>query len=427
MLNETTEAMNEVAIKDNSNFYENSDGMKTFENLDEDPALQEDETEEKESSKEDKKESKKGEKEEVDEELKLLNDSDGTEEKDKKKEDKKEKEEKEDKEEEDKKEDKKEEEEKKPVEEENTKKTKKLKVKVGEELFSLEPNATIRHKVDGKMEDIPVQELLSNYNGKVAYDRRFGELGEKNKEVEAKSRQVEEAKGLLKQKIEPILEVIKDETRDPYEAVMHIVDMVGGDPYNIFRRSLESRLGELENLLDMSEVERKAYFLEKQNEFLLQSAKKRNESYESEQKLNQYVAQVDQIRQSFGVSEEQFVEALDELVSLGFDEKEVTDEFAAEWAALKPYKEEVETLIEPYLDEIEDSEYGNIVSTLSRNLRGGKTTKDHIVKYLEEAYSVPTELKELNTRIQKPGPKPASDQRTSNEQERLATFDDLLD
>jgi hypothetical protein len=414
MLNETTGAMNDAQMgTDNSNVYLNGNPEATFDNLEDfseqDHKQAVDEDAKKTSDK------KKEKDENLSEELKLLNDSDGEEVKEKKEDKKEEK-----KEEEDDKEEIKEE-----VKEGEDKKGKKLKVKVGDELFGLEPDATIKVKVDGKNQEVTVQELINNYSGKVAYDTKFNEIGTQKKEVEQKFKQLEQTKSVIKSQIEPIIEIIKDGTRDPYEAVMHIVDMVGGDPYTIFRRSLESRLGELENLLDMSEVERKNYFLEKQNEFLLKSTEKRTKSYESEQKLNQYAAQVDQIRQAYGVSEDQFVNALDELVELGFKESDIKDEFIAEWAAIKPYKSEVEELLQPYLDEIDDAEYGNIVSTLSRNLMAKKVTKDQVAKYLQEAYEVPSELKSLNQKIQKPGPKPAS--HLSESQGSIETFDDLLD
>lgn len=409
MLNETTGAMNDAQMgTDNSNAYLNGNPDESFDNL-QDFSEEDHKQEVEEDAK------KTADKEKVSEELKLLNDSDGTEDKKEKKEEKKEEKEEEDSEEEVKEE----------AKEGEEKKGKKLKVKVGDELFGLEPDATVKVKVDGKNQEVTMQELINNYSGKVAYDTKFNEIGTQKKEIEGKFKQLEQTKSIIKSQIEPIIEIIKDGTRDPYEAVMHIVDMVGGDPYTIFRRSLESRLGELENLLDMSDVERKNYFLEKQNEFLLKSTEKRTKSYESEQKLNQYAAQVDQIRQAYGVSEDQFVDALDELVELGFDEKEVKDEFIAEWAAIKPHKVEVEALIEPYLDEIDDAEYGNIVSTLSRNLMANKVTKEQIAKYLQEAYEVPSELKSLSQKINKPGPKPAS--HLSQSQEGIETFDDLLD
>ena len=61
---------------------------------------------------------------------------------------------------------------------------KNLRMKMGEELFNVASDATFKVKVDGKSEEVPLQELINNYSGKTAWDKKFTEIGKEKKEVQ---------------------------------------------------------------------------------------------------------------------------------------------------------------------------------------------------------------------------------------------------
>jgi hypothetical protein len=61
---------------------------------------------------------------------------------------------------------------------------KKITAKNGEDNLEIPANITIPHKVDGEEVEIPLQELLNNYSGKQAWDKRFSELDVERKEYQ---------------------------------------------------------------------------------------------------------------------------------------------------------------------------------------------------------------------------------------------------
>jgi hypothetical protein len=420
MLVNTTESMNEATVEtDNSNIYENVEETMTFDNLDEEVTPNETgSTDEDDWGAEP--EGRKVQEDELgSEELKLLNDSDGKEDKEKKEE--KKEEEKEDVQEDDG-EDKEElsEEEKITQASENGKK---LRIKIGDDHYSLDSSAKLKVKIDGNNEEVTVQELINNYSGKTAWDKKFTEIGNEKKTLQQEKQQLVQEREAFSGRIKPIMDIINDPLKDPFEALELLVDMTGQDSYAFYKRSLEARLDELVNLSQMSDVEQKAFFLEKQNDRLLKSTEKRKAAELEAQKSNQLRAQVDQIRQAYGVSVDQYSEAFEELQTL-LPGKQFTHQDVADWASLKPVTPKIEQILEPFRDEINDSDYSGVVTSLSRSLRDGKMTEQQIQKIVKEEFGIPAEVKELNTKLNiGKNKKPA--QKEEIPADRFETFDDF--
>ena len=413
-MEETTGAMNEVTI-DNSSIYENVSEDMTFDNLDEgdETPIESKGFDDEESEDEPKEEKEEGEEVET-EELKLLNDTDGKEKKAEKEEEKKEETKKEEPKEED-----------KTIPKEAVGEGKKLKVRIGEELYSLDSSAQIPVKIDGKKTEVPLQELINKYSGNVKIESTLNELAIEKKTLTREKEVLQSEKSELIRRFKPIIDKVKDPTADPFEALELLVDVVGADSYDIYKRSLEARLDEIVNLGSMTEAEQKAYFLEKQNQRLLKQNEKRSESEKQALESKQLRAQVDQIRQTYKVSEEQYSEAFDELTQL-VGQGKFSYEDVADFASIKPIYPEVSNMLEPYRDEIDDSELPSVVADFSRSLRDGKITKQQLEKVIKETFGVPEVVKELNTKLnyaKKPETKKAVESKT----DAFESFDDLFE
>lgn len=375
-------------------------------------------------------------KEEVKEDLKVIKDSQADskgkvikEDKDVKEEDEEEEVE-EDEEEEDSEEEVKEskdEEEDKP---EEKKAKNKLRIRMGNELFNIDSDATFKVKVDGKVEEVSAQDLINNYSGKTAWDKKFTELGKEKKAVEWEKSKVEKERGKLLEHINKAIAPLKDPESNPLESLLYLVEMSGEDPYNAYRRIMEANLEELGSLMDMSEVERELYFHKKKDELHGKVHKQRLEKYQEEQSFNQVLQKVDKLRQAHNVSEEQFVEASEELESLfessGLDTNSITEETIVDYASLRPHIDAVRQLVEPYEDNISEESYGDVVAELAKYLRDGKADKASIQQLLKRNFSVEEEVKELNTRVySKQKAKPSKKNVEPEVSDRFETFDDF--
>lgn len=315
--------------------------------------------------------------------------------------------------------------------EKEKKDVKNLRMKMGEELFNVASDATFKVKVDGKTEEVPLQELINNYSGKTAWDKKFTEIGKEKKEVQFEKNTLEREKQVLKNHITNALNPIKDPKKNPMDSLLYLVEMSGEDPYNAYRRIMESNLDELGKLLDMTEVERELYFHKKKDELYSNVAKKRQAAQTEEQTFKQAVQKVDQLRQAYNVSEDDFVDASEELdeiyESAGLDVNQITEEVVVDYASLRPHIAVIKELVAPYEENISEEKYGDVVAELSRYLRDGKADKATIEQILKRNYSVEEDVKELNTKVYSKGAKAPAKKTLKQESSKFETFDDWED
>lgn len=359
--------------------------------------------------KEDKKSTKKAEKEESDEEE---DEEETEEEEDSEEEEEEVKDEKEEEEEEEKEED------KKPKS--------KLRVKMNGELFNIDSDATFKVKVDGKTEEVPVQELINNYSGKTAWDRKFTELGKEKKIIEIEKNSLLNERTLLQDHLAKALAPLSDPKANPFDSLMYLLDLKGEDPYNAWKRNIESNLDELGNLMDMTETERELYFLKKKEQLNERITTQRTERSKKDEAFNQAVQKVDELRQAFGISKEEFVDASDELEELlqGTAElAQLSERDVVEYASLRPHITVVKELITPYEDNISEDKFGEVVSELATYLRDGRADKKTLQDLLKKNFSVEQDVKELNTRVySKQKGKPSK--KIEESSDKYETFDD---
>lgn len=283
---------------------------------------------------------------------------------------------------------------------------KKLKIRMSDGLYGIESDAKVRVKVDGAFQEVPVQELINQYSGKVAYDKKFSELGLKNKEAEQLVQEATKEKAFLKEVVANVTSHLSDKMKNPLDALNFIVEKSGMDTYDVWKRTLEANLDEVEKLMSMSELERENYFLKKQTEFRTKSEEARKAESAKESALNQAIQKVDSLRQAHGVSEEQYLQALEELEAQGQETNKLSDEQVVDYASLKPHVESVQDVLEPYESAIDDSKYSKVVRDLARQLRAKDFTKEQLIEWAKKEF-MDEDLKDLQSRT-KEAPKSKS-------------------
>lgn len=310
------------------------------------------------------------------------------------------------------------------TEEEKKVDAKKLKIRMSDGLYGIESDAKVRVKIDGDYQEVPMQELINQYSGKVAYDKKFTEIGQEKKAVETAKAEILKSQSFLKSTLEEIVTKMDDPNSNPFDALSILVEKSGRDPFTVWKRTIESNLDEVEKLMSMSEIERKAYFLEKKDEFRTKSDDARKAAYQKEQAFNQAISKVDALRQAHNVSEEQYLSALDELESEGQDTTKMSDEQVVDYASLKSHVTSVQDVLEPYENSISDSNYSKVVQKLARELRSGEYTKEQLVEWARKEF-LDEDLKDLQIRtkeVQKRQTKEAV-----KAPEKFESFDDFDD
>ncbi len=316
------------------------------------------------------------------------------------------------------------------TEEESDDKTPKTKIRMrmGNELYNVDSTATLPVKIDGKIENVPVQELLNNYSGKTAWDKKFTEIGKEKKQIELQTNAVAEREAKLQHHVKEAIAPLKDPSKNPMDSLLYLVEMSGEDPYNAYRRIMEANLDELSNLMDMSETERELHFHKKKDELYGKVARKRQASAQEEERFNQLTQKVDSLRQSRNVSEEDFVDASEELEEAfkasGLNPETISEEDVVDFASLRPHIATVRELVEPYAENISEEKYGDVVAQLSKYLRDGKLDKKGVAEALKRNFSVEEEVKELNTKVYQKGQAKKPSKVVAEDSSKYESFDD---
>jgi hypothetical protein len=313
-----------------------------------------------------------------------------------------------DEDEDDEKEEKKKEEEKPKSDEEKAaekSKGKKAYLKIGEETFGISTDALVPVIIDGKKVEVPLQELRNEYSGKQYAQKQLDVVNQEKQRLQSTQKTLQEQVSKYQSVAQKINDIASDVDQNPKEAFKIFLDAFGFDTYDLEERMMKHDLHELSSLLQMSDVERKAYLLEKKNSHLQSQAEKRKQLEAESVQANTYRQKVDSLRKSFGVSEAQYVDAYEELLGKGYKEDQISESNIVEWAATKPHRPAVTELLKPYEDDFSDDVYGELAWTLAMYLAKGEATKETLQKHLQDVYGVPTIVKDLNEKFNPVGRK----------------------
>lgn len=198
------------------------------------------------------------------------------------------------------------------------KEIKKLKAKYGEDIFELHPETLIPHKVDGKVEEIPVKELLNSYAGKVAYDKRFQEL-DVEKKTYAKEKQEWAAK--TKEIDSFVTEFFtKAQSGQAMEALQMLAAGVGQDPLEFTRNIKASILREYETYANMTEEERRKHDVQQEVEYYERQIAQKKEKFTQYQEREVEMKNIEKFCANYNVSFEQFEQTYNNLVQSLIDQ-----------------------------------------------------------------------------------------------------------
>lgn len=184
------------------------------------------------------------------------------------------------------------------------KQIKKIKAKYAENEYELEEDSLIPVKINGKEEMVALKDILGNYSGKVAWDKKFSELDSFRKTNAAQEL-----------KLRQVADMIKDayEEADPNMRLYRMASLAGIDPVEFRNKFYNENLQTLEKYYSMSEDERKADALAYEANIHKHRADTLEKRIREEQDYKSLQDKVHQLRERHQVSEREFVQKFDEL------------------------------------------------------------------------------------------------------------------
>ncbi len=200
-----------------------------------------------------------------------------------------------------------------------------IKAKYNDTELDLDEEALIPVKINGKEEMVQVKDLLGNYSGKVAWDKKFSEVDMTRKQVAAQELKIREVSDLIRQTYEE---------KDPNMKMYKMAQLAGLDPVEFRTKFFNENISLLEKFYSMTEDERKADALAYEASVHKNRADTLEKSIREKQDYESLQQRVTELRERHQVSEREFVSKYDQLEQQAraghLDPKLVTPEYIME-------------------------------------------------------------------------------------------------
>lgn len=252
---------------------------------------------------------------------------------------------------------------------EDSQKGKTVKLKDGDKNIEASLDATIKMKVNGKNEFVSIKELRDNFAGKQAWSDKIETANTKLKEADHKINKYQEEKQEVVGHLTKIAGLLDKEDGDPLEALYYLLDMTGRDVNNYSKRIFDFMEEQVQNMSSMDDVEKELYWAKKKLDAINNNQAAKSEQLKREQTHRELFAKVDKMRESHGVSEEQYVQAHNELLNLGVKKENLTPERIVEYSAVKPYVIKAEELVSQFEDDLSDDDMDALISETAATMR----------------------------------------------------------
>lgn len=230
-------------------------------------------------------------------------------------------------------------------------------------------DATVKVKVNGKNEFVPLKELRDNYSGKVAWENKFNEIKEEKSQIETESKQFETERNQIVSHLTKIADMLDSDDKNPLEALHYLVDITGRDTLQFSKKVMEYLSEEVHALDSMDDVERQLYWKNKEVETIRSNQAARAENLKNTEAEKERIYKINQLRESHGVTENDFVRSHRELKELGYKDEQITPESVVNYSVMKPHFEKAESLVKDYEQDLGDSEIETLISTVANTMR----------------------------------------------------------
>lgn len=196
------------------------------------------------------------------------------------------------------------------------------KAKFGDKELELDEEAEFFQKVDGKDTPVKLKDLLANYSGKVAWDKKFSELGREKETFKKDTGRTNE-----------LVSKIMKET-DPEMRFYHMAELAGGEPMAVRQKFLEDNIKLLEKWHTMTDDERKADAHAFESKVLKHQNQALSQKLQTEQSMKELDSKVTNLMGTHKIQRQEWVDTYDSLrtakESGALKDQKLTPEFVAE-------------------------------------------------------------------------------------------------
>lgn len=298
--------------------------------------------------------------------------------------------------------------------EETRQEIKRLKLKHGEQDLELPVDVPIPVKIDGKVENVTLQELQARYSQQKHLDQKYQELKKERTSFDQQRAQMEQTLSRVTD-----LLVNKKDIRGFIELV---AEPLGLDPSQVYQEMRQALEAQFEEAQALSPEERKAksleeelaYYRKKQEDAKAQAAKtKAMQTLETEVHTVLERAQMDKAA---------FVKSYDDLVALGFEADQLTPEqIGSYYSNLQTINKIESKIAERNPDALNNREE---IEQLEALILQNQLSDEEIEAVLDQLYSLKAE-KKLADKMNRSQRKASAETKVKNPSKDPLFFDDI--
>lgn len=287
-----------------------------------------------------------------------------------------------------------------------------IRVKNGDESLDLDEKSTVPVRVKGKKEFVSLSELTKNYSGHKAWSEEIETAKAQKAEVEIEREQFNTAREQTKEHFVKIGSMLNDAFEnpeaDPLSAMKYLVELSGRNVLDFEKRIMEHSMGLSNQFAELDENQQQLYWTQRENEILKNNQATQAKQFEDRKAQEQRVQQLNQVREQYGVSEQDYEAAQNAIAESGYDLKEVSPEKISKYAALQPLVREANELCQEFEDDLSDAEMTQLVTgTADTKFKFPELSSQEALKLAAKRMGYEIELTddlldEVKEKVQKP-------------------------
>jgi len=181
---------------------------------------------------------------------------------------------------------------------------------MGDEKYDVPEDAVISFKVDGKEVKASIAELRRNYQGKIPWERHYGETKALEKQLKEREQAINQGVGAIEAKLKDVMDTFE---KNPYLAFEKIAMMHGKNPADYLPLYIAQSRKTLEELQKLSEAEYNALILQKRTKHESNVLEEKKKNLDQQQTRQAVLMEQQQADAYFG----------QKAAELGFTEEEI--------------------------------------------------------------------------------------------------------
>jgi len=225
---------------------------------------------------------------------------------------------------------------------------------------ALKDDSLVEVKIDGKVEEISLKDLKSNYSGKVAYDKKFSEL---DRERQAYKKEVEEVNTY----VNTFAKKMKD--GDALSAMEYLGSFAGVGPHEIKAQLIKSLLPEIDRLNDMTPAEVDLEYKQAELDYVKQKQESDLQNFKQQQSNMELESKIVKVQETLNINNSEWNEAVQFLDQTLPPQDQITPELVGEYVQFVRSETRAKNLLESFDSSlIQDEEvFAGFQDIISRN------------------------------------------------------------